>query len=257
MKVVILCGGLGTRLREETEYRPKPLVEIGGRPILWHVMRLYAHHGFTEFVLALGHRGRMIREYFLNFEALTRDITIRTGDRPGISFHGEPGPGFTVTCVDTGEATMTGGRIARVAAHLGGERFAVTYGDGLADLDIAALVRFHAEQGRLATVTAVRPNSRFGLLELGPDAGVRAFREKPPVDGWASGGFFVFEPEVLDRLTGDDCVLEQEPLESLARQGQLAAYRHEGFFFAMDTYRDYLALNQIWATGRAPWKVWP
>ncbi|MBX7102708.1 MAG: glucose-1-phosphate cytidylyltransferase [Gemmataceae bacterium] len=257
MKVVILCGGLGTRLREETEYRPKPLVEIGGRPILWHIMQHYCHHGLSEFVLTLGHRGRMIREYFLNYQALTRDFTIRPGTPSSIQFHGEEPTPFTVTLAETGESTMTGGRIARAARYLDGDSFCVTYGDGVSDLDIRTLVRFHRSHGKIATVCAVRLPSRFGVLDLETDGRVRTFAEKPTLDGWASGGYFVFEPAVLDYLAGDSCVLEKEPLERLAADKQLVAFRHDGYFQAMDTYREYLALNDLWSSGAAPWKVWP
>lgn len=257
MKVVILCGGLGTRLREETEYRPKPLVEIGGRPILWHIMKHYSHHGFTEFILALGHRGRMIKEYFLNSRAFTEDFTIRTGAPADITYHGSGEPGWSVTLADTGETTMTGGRIARLARYLGREPFCLTYGDGVSDVDLTRLAEFHRGHGKLATVTAVQPPSRFGRLDLDEGNHVRSFVEKPPLEGWSSGGFFICEPGVLDYLHGDDCVFEAAPLERIAADGQLMAHRHDGFFFAMDTYREYVELNQLWNTGRAPWKVWP
>jgi len=257
MKAVMLCGGQGTRMREETEFRPKPLVDIGGRPILWHIMKTYANAGFLEFILCLGYRGNMIKDYFLNYEAMNNDFTIRLGDQEKIKYHGaHKEQDFEVTLVDTGQETMTGGRIARIRKYVNNEPFFMTYGDGLADVDLNALLAFHKSHGRLATVTTVRPTSRFGIIELGPDSDVKKFVEKPRLDGWASVGYFVLQPEVLDLLTGDDCVFEQEPLQALAAQGQLMAFPHEGFFFAMDTYREYKYLNELWASGKAPWKVW-
>jgi len=257
MKVIILCGGLGTRLREETEFRPKPMVEIGGRPILWHIMKLYAFYGFKDFVLCLGYRGNMIKEYFLYYEAMNNDFTICLGRQNQIVYHNaHKEQDFRVTLVDTGLETMTGGRVKRVERYIDGDTFMVTYGDGLADLDIRALIDFHHAHGRLATVTAVRPLSRFGILDVDDGGKVLNFAEKPQLSGWASAGFFVFNRQVFDYLTGDDCVLEREPLERLAREGQLMAYRHTGFFYAMDTYREYKYLNELWASGQAPWKVW-
>jgi glucose-1-phosphate cytidylyltransferase len=257
MQVVILCGGLGTRLREETEFRPKPLVEIGGRPILWHIMKIYARHGFRDFVLCLGYRGQMIKEYFLNYEAMNNDFTIRLGRQNLITHHDAHGEqDFKVTLVETGAETMTGGRVRRVERYVEGDTFLVTYGDGLADLDIRAVLDFHRSHGRLATVTTVHPFSRFGIIDIDDEGRVRDFIEKPQLQGWASAGFFVFNRPFFDYLTGDDCVLEREPLERLAGEGQLMAYRHDGFFYAMDTYREYEYLNELWTTGRAPWKVW-
>jgi glucose-1-phosphate cytidylyltransferase len=257
MKVVILCGGQGTRLREETEYRPKPLVEIGGRPILWHIMKLYAHYGLTDFVLCLGYRGNMIKEYFLNYEAMNNDFTINLGQKFRIDFNGaHEEQNFRVTLVDTGQETMTGGRIKRIQQYTENETFLVTYGDGVADVDISRLVAFHRSHGKIATVTTVRPQSRFGILETESDGTVSAFKEKPQVDGWASAGFLVFEPGVFDHLSGDDCILERGPLEHLACSGQLMACPHDGFFFAMDTYREYMYLNELWKGGEAPWRVW-
>lgn len=258
MKVVILCGGQGTRLREETEFRPKPLVEVGGRPILWHIMKIYAHHGFRDFVLCLGYRGAMIKDYFLKYEAMNNDFTICLGRLGAIAYHGEHDEqDYRVTLVDTGLNTMTGGRLRRVARYLNGGTFLCTYGDGVADVDLQALVAFHRAHGKLATLTTVRPFSRFGILRLSADDRVAEFAEKPRVEeGWINAGFCVFEPGVLDYLDGDQCVLEREPLERLAAEGQLMAFRHEGFFFAMDTYREYQYLNELWASGKAPWKVW-
>jgi len=257
VKVVILCGGEGTRLREETEFRPKPLVEIGGRPILWHIMKLYAMHGFRDFVLCLGYRGNMIKEYFLNYEAMNNDVTISLGHQQRIAYHqAHAEQDFQVTLADTGLVTMTGGRLKRVGKYLDGDTFMLTYGDGVADLDIRALVEFHRRHGKLATVTSVRPYSRFGIMDVASEGGVLRFAEKPKTDGWASVGFFVFQRGFLDYLTDDGCVLEREPMERLAADGQLMAFRHDGFFFAMDTYREYKYLNDLWSSGQAPWKVW-
>ncbi len=259
MKVVILCGGQGTRLREESEFRPKPLVDVGGRPILWHIMKSFAHHGLRDFVLCLGYKGQMIKEYFLNYEAMNNDCTIQLGSRNALTYHGAHAEqDFSVTLADTGADALTGARIMRAKHYLpADEPFMVTYGDGVSDVDIGKLLAFHRSHGKLATVTTVRPPSRFGILEVGKDARVSSFAEKPQMDGWASAGFFVFEPGVLDYLENrDDCALEGEPLRRLAQDGQLMAYRHDGFFFAMDTYREYLHLNDLWKSGEAPWAVW-
>lgn len=260
MKVVILCGGQGTRLREETEYRPKPMVDVGGRPILWHIMKLYAHHGFKDFVLCLGYRGQSIKEYFLNYEAMNNDFTISLGQKHRIAYHDRHDEqDYQVTLADTGADTMTGARLKRIERYIpqDDDLFLVTYGDGVSDIDIEAVVRFHRAHGRLATMAAVRPTSRFGILDLGPDDHVASFKEKPLTDGWANVGFFVFDRRVFDYLSDDPaCVLEREPLERLAHDGQLVAYRHHGVFYAMDTYREYLQLNELWNSGRAPWAVW-
>lgn len=257
MKVVILCGGLGTRLREETEFRPKPMVEIGGRPILWHIMKHFAHFGLRDFVLCLGYRGNMIKEYFLNYEAMNNDFTMCLGREPKIKYHSRHDEqNFHVTLVDTGADTMTGGRIRRVRPHIHEDLFLVTYGDGVADVNIPDLLAFHQEHGRLATVTTIRPASRFGVVGLDMDGAVQRFAEKPRSEDWVSAGFFVFNQKVFDYLDGDACVLEKEPLTRLAQEGQLMAYRHDSFFYAMDTYREYKHLNELWAQGDAPWKVW-
>lgn len=257
MKTIILCGGQGTRLKEETEYRPKPLVDIGGRPILWHIMKLYAHYDYHDFILCLGYRGNMIKEYFLNYEAMNNDFTIRLNGRTHLDFHQHDQDNFSVTLADTGPETMTGARVKRVQKYVGDETFMVTYGDGVSDVDLEKLIEFHRAHGKLATVTTHRPLSRFGIMDLYPDGKVQEFAEKPQIDGWASAGFFVFEPQVFDYLWPEpDCVMEREPLERLAKDGQLMAYRHEGFFFAMDTYREYVQLNDLWSRGNAPWKVW-
>ncbi|MDA8117424.1 MAG: glucose-1-phosphate cytidylyltransferase [Actinomycetota bacterium] len=260
MKVMILCGGVGTRLRELTEIRPKPMVEVGGRPILWHIMKLYAHHGMDDFILCLGYKGSMIKEYFLNYESMNSDFSVELGKKNSIAFHdhNHNEAGWRVTLADTGEKTMTGGRIMRAARYLEGKgTFAATYGDGVTDADLAAALAYHRKMGRLATLTGVRPPSRFG--ELIADGGlVRAFTEKPQVaEGLINGGFFFFEPAFLRYLTADeDCVLERAPLERCAADGQLSVYRHDGYWQCMDTLRDWESLQSQWDTGRAPWKVW-
>jgi glucose-1-phosphate cytidylyltransferase len=257
VKVVILCGGLGTRLREETEFRPKPMVEIGGRPILWHIMKTYAHHGFREFVLCLGYRGNTIKEYFLNYEAMNNDFSLCLGQRNQIRYHGNHSEqGLSVTLADTGQESMTGGRVRRIEKYIDADTFLLTYGDGVADIDVASLVEFHKSHGKLATVTTVQPIARFGLIELGQENHVQKFMEKPKTDGWMSAGYFVLDRKVFDYLGGDECIFEREPLERLANEGQLMAYRHSGFFYAMDTYREYQYLNELWSGGGAPWAVW-
>jgi len=255
MKTVILCGGQGTRLREETEYRPKPLVEIGGRPILWHIMKLYARYHFTQFILCLGYRGNMIKQYFLNYEEMNNDFTINLGENHRVAYHGaHREQNFQVTLANTGVDSMTGARIKQIERYITDATFMVTYGDGVSDVPIDTLLHFHHSHGRLATVTTVRPVSRFGVLELGADGQVLDFTEKPQMNGWVSAGFFVFDRKILDYLDVDvNCILEREPLERIAKEGQLMAYRHEGFFFAMDTYREFLHLNELWTSGQAPW----
>ena len=257
MKVIVLAGGQGTRLREETEFKPKPLVDIGGRPILWHIMKTYAHYGYRDFIVCLGYRGQMIKDYFLNYEAANNDFTIRLGKSPAITYHDQHAEqDFTVTLADTGVDTLTGGRVKRVARYIDSDLFAVTYGDGVSDVDIGKLVAFHRSHGKLATVMAYRPLARFGVLELGSNSAVESFAEKPQLGSHINAGYFLFNRQVLDYLGGDDCILEREPLEKLAREKQLMAYQHEGFFFAMDTYREYKILNDLWSSGQAPWKVW-
>jgi len=257
IKTVILAGGQGTRLKEETEYRPKPMVEVGGRPILWHIMKTFAPYRYFDFVICLGYRGHTIKDYFLNYEAMSNDFTLRLGPRPEIRYHnGHDEQDYRVTLADTGLETMTGGRLKRVQKYIDGELLLVTYGDGVSDVNLHALVDFHRQHGRLATVTAVQPQSRFGVLQIDGDGHVASFLEKPKLDGWVSAGFFAFNRRIFDYLGDDDCVLEREPLARLAAEGQLRAYPHHGFFFPMDTYRDYLQLNQLWDSGEAPWKVW-
>jgi glucose-1-phosphate cytidylyltransferase len=258
VKVVILCGGQGTRLREETEYRPKPMVLVGQRPILWHIMKLFSHHGYREFVLCLGYRGQMIKEYFLNYEAMNNDFTVHLGNKARIDYHdAHDEQDFGVTLADTGQESMTGGRVRRIKRYVDGDTFMVTYGDGVADVDVKALMNFHRAHGRLATVTAVQPSSRFGILEVSDEGRVTSFAEKPQLEGWASAGFFVFDKRIFDYLDSDLCILEREPLERLTAEEQLMVYRHRGFFYAMDTYREYQTLNALWDQGKAPWKVWP
>ena len=256
MRAVILAGGLGTRLREETEFRPKPMIEVGGKPILWHIMKLFAHHAVEQFVIPIGYRGDVIRDYFLNYEARTNDFTVRLGRTHDIEYHNSHlESGWEVTVVDTGADTPKGGRVRRVRQFLDEERFMVTYGDGLADVDLGKLIAYHESHGRLATMTTVRPISRFGVVEIEPDGTVAQFREKPKTEDSVNAGFFVFEPGVFDYLA-DDTELEREPLEALARDRELMAYAHHGFFQPMDTYRELTLLNELWSTGRAPWKVW-
>ncbi|MGH7897667.1 MAG: glucose-1-phosphate cytidylyltransferase [Candidatus Binatia bacterium] len=259
MKVVILCGGQGTRLREETEVRPKPMVEIGGRPILWHIMKLYAHHGFRDFLLCLGYKGYVVKDFFLHYEARTKDFTVHIGAQRKVEFHdSQPEEGWTVTLAETGEATLTGARLHRIGAYLGRGPFCVTYGDGVADVDIRGLVEFHKAHGKLGTITGVRPVGRFGELEVDAER-VTHFAEKPQATGGLiNGGFFVFEREFIDRyLDGrEDLSLEQEPLQRLAGDGELMVWRHDGFWQPMDTYREWRVLEELWREGRAPWKIW-
>lgn len=255
MKAVILAGGLGTRISEESHLKPKPMIEIGGRPILWHIMKLYGHHGITEFVICCGYKGYVIKEYFKNYFLHMSDVTFDMSDN-NMEVHQQNAEPWRVTLVDTGELTQTGGRLKKVADHIGDDTFCLTYGDGVSDVDIGALVAFHEANGREATVTAVQPAGRFGAIELLEDR-VSHFVEKPEGDGrWISGGFFVCEPSVLERIAGDATIWEREPLESLARDGQLSAYRHAGFWTAMDTLRDRNVLEAQWAGNQAPWRIW-
>lgn len=256
MKAVILAGGLGTRISEETGVRPKPMIEIGGRPILWHIMKIYAHHGVNDFILCLGYKGYVIKEYFANYFLHSCNITVDALNGR-IEYHDSSAEPWRVTLVDTGEDTMTGGRLKRVGAFLdAGESFCMTYGDGVSDIDIAALIEFHRRHGKEATVTAVVPPGRYGALDIAGDS-VTQFMEKPPGDnGLINGGFFVLEPSVLDRIAGDAAPWELAPLESLARDGQLMAFRHLGFWQAMDTLRDKNQLEALWQGRKAPWKVW-
>ena len=255
MKTVILAGGLGTRISEESHLRPKPMIEIGGRPILWHIMKTFSHHGFHDFVICLGYRGYMIKEYFANYVLHSSDVTIDTQSGE-IEYHQSEGEPWKVTLVETGMDTMTGGRVKRVADHLDG-RFFMTYGDGVSDVDIGALATFHEQHGCEATVTSVVPPGRYGALDIDADNTVRRFIEKPPGDeGLINGGFFVLERSVIDRIDGDAMPFEAAPMENLAKEGQLKSFRHTGFWQPMDTMRDRNQLEALWADGTAPWKVW-
>ncbi len=256
MKVVILAGGVGSRLGEETAVKPKPMVEIGGNPILWHIMNIYSAYGFNEFVIALGYKGFVIKDYFLNFLPWTRNFSICLASGE-IRYHDGVESRWTVHLIDTGYDTMTGGRIRRASEFIGDEPFMLTYGDGVANIDIRALVDFHKRSGKLATVTTVRPAARFGTVVLKNDA-VTSFHEKSQSgEGWINGGFFVLEPEVRRYIRDVDMtVWEQDPLETLAREGELAAYKHEGFWHPMDTLRDVRLLEELWQSGAPPWKVW-
>lgn len=256
IKTVILCGGMGTRLREETEYRPKPLVEIGGKPILWHIMKIYSHYGYKDFILCLGYKGEMIKEYFLNYEMLNSDFTIELGSK-NIEIHNSHEEyGLKISLVDTGEATMTGARVKKVGKFIDSEIFMLTYGDGVADINISKLLEFHKSHGKIGTITGVHPVSRFGELVV-KDNKVKSFAEKPQsIDGLINGGFFVFNKEFLDYIhENDDCVLEKDPMEKLVKDGELMVYKHDGFWQCMDTYRDFTMLNNLWKTN-PQWKIW-
>lgn len=255
MKAVILAGGLGTRLSEETEIRPKPMVEVGGKPILWHIMKIYQSYGIDEFIICLGYKGYAIKEYFSNYFMHMSDVTIdfSTGERIIHDNYSEP---WKVTLVETGDHSMTGGRLRRVRKYIGDEDFCFTYGDGVADIDVKALLEFHKSHGKLATMTATQPPGRFGSIDIQGGA-VRHFQEKPQGDGgWINGGFFVLNPRAIDYIDGDGCVWENEPLRQLVADNQLAAFQHRGFWQCMDTLRDKHNLEKLWQSGKAPWKVW-
>jgi glucose-1-phosphate cytidylyltransferase len=255
VKAVILAGGIGSRISEESHLKPKPMIEIGGKPIIWHIMKIYSAHGIDDFVICLGYKGYVIKEYFANYFLHMSDVTLDMANNR-MEVHQASAEPWRVTLVDTGEDTMTGGRLKRVASYLGDEDFCFTYGDGVADVDIRAAVDFHRRHGRKATLTAVQPPGRFGALELDGDR-VRSFLEKPEGDGgWINGGFFVLSPAVLAEVDGDRTVWEREPMERLAAAGQLRAYFHRGFWQPMDTLRDRNQLEDLWSTGRAPWKTW-
>jgi len=255
MKAVILAGGLGTRIGEETAVRPKPMIEIGGKPILWHIMKIFSNYGISEFIICLGYKGYLIKEYFANYFLHMSDVTFDMVENK-MEVHQNSAEPWRVTLVDTGENTMTGGRLKRVMDYLGNDPFCFTYGDGVSNIDISQLVAFHREQKTLATVTAVQPPGRFGSLDLSQHK-VMSFQEKPKGDGgWISGGFFILSPRVIEYIAGDQTVWEREPMERLAREGQLAAYLHRGFWHAMDTLRDKNFLEDLWQSGKAPWKTW-
>jgi glucose-1-phosphate cytidylyltransferase len=256
MKVVLLAGGFGTRLSEETDLKPKPMVEIGGKPILWHIMKLYSHHRFDDFVICLGYKGYVIKEYFANYFLHQSDVTIDL-QKNAMEIHESKAEPWKITLVDTGLNTMTGGRIKRIEPYIKNEPFLLTYGDGVSDVNITALVKYHRANGKTVTVTAVQPSGRFGALNLDDRNAVRSFQEKPRGDGsWINGGFFVVEPDVFRLIPGDDTVWEREPLETVARNGQLIAFNHTGFWQPMDTLRDKTQLEELWRSGSAPWKVW-
>jgi len=256
LKAIILAGGLGTRMREETEFRPKPMVEIGGRPVLWHIMKNLAHFGISDFIIATGYKSDMIKEYFLNYEAWNNDFTVDLGRKDSLTFHNAHDEAhWSVTIAYTGENTMTGGRVLQASKYLNDQPFLITYGDGLTNVDVNALREYHKSTGSLATVTTVQPTSRFGVMNVDDSGHVISFAEKPKLEGWINIGFFVVEPEFLTFLDSDS-ILEDGPLANLADVGQLSAYRHDGFWQPMDTYRESLALNDLWDSGSAPWKIW-
>lgn len=257
MKVVILAGGLGTRLSEETGVRPKPMVEIGGKPMLWHIMKIYAHFGLKDFIICCGYKSHVIKEYFANYYLRQADITFNLASNT-MTVHKNDSEDWKVTLVETGDDTMTGGRLKRIREHMGDETFCFTYGDAVCDLDIKKLLKFHKKEKALATLTAVQPPGRFGAFTLSQgQTKLESFREKPKGDeAWINGGFFVLEPEVFDYIAGDSSVWEQDPLRSLAEKGKLAAYQHDGYWQNMDTLRDKMILEEVWASGKAPWKVW-
>jgi len=253
MKVVLLAGGLGTRISEETSSRPKPMIEIGGKPILWHIMKIYAAHGLSDFVVCCGYKGYLIKEYFANYFLHMSDVTIDLGNN-SIEVHQKKAEPWRVTLVDTGELTQTGGRLRRIRDYLDGD-FCMTYGDGVGSIDIAGLIDFHRKHGKKATMTAVQPPGRFGALKL-EGSSVSSFLEKPSDGGWINGGFFVLNPSVIDLIEADETIWERKPLESLAEDNQLEAFLHRGFWQPMDTLRDKTQLEDLWQSGKAPWKVW-
>jgi len=256
MKVVILCGGLGTRFREETEFRPKPMTEIGGKPLLWHIMKIYSHYGFNDFVLCLGYKGYVIKEYFSHYFLHTSDVTFNLRKNE-IKVHSTISEPWKITLVDTGQDTMTGGRLKRVQKYVGDKTFMMTYGDGVADINIKELVEFHKNRRKLATITAVQLAGKFGALNISKANSITSFFEKPKGDGvWVSGGFFVLEPEIFSLIKDDTTTWEKEPLVNLAKKNQLNAYKHDGFWKCMDTQRDKIELEQLWNTDKAPWKIW-
>ena len=257
MKAVLLAGGLGTRISEESHLKPKPMIEIGDQPILWHIMKTYSHYGFNEFIICAGYKQHVIKEYFADYYLHRSDVTFDFSTSGEIEVHNNVSEPWKVTVVDTGLNTMTGGRIKRIQPYVGDEPFMLTYGDGVSNVDISALLRFHQAHGKLATMTAINVGQRFGVLDIAPDGQINSFREKQEDDGAViNGGFMVLQPEVFDYIEGDSTVLEKQPLERLAAEGQLMAYRHDGFWKCMDTQRDKMQLEELWASGAAPWKTW-
>ena len=252
---VILAGGLGTRIREETEFKPKPMVEIGGRPVIWHIMKHLSYFGVNRFIICVGYKGDVIRDYFLNYRARNNDFTVSLGAQDTLKFHDNHNESnWSVTVAETGNLTNTGGRLFSIEKYVRGETFLSTYGDGLSDINISELYKFHTESNRVATVTAVRPLTRFGVLDIDDNQKVTNFREKPLSEGWINGGYFIFNPEIFNYLS-ENVVLEQEPLQELAKRKELLAFKHEGFWQPMDTFRESKALNDLWNSGAAPWKV--
>lgn len=257
MKAVLLAGGMGTRMREETEFRPKPMVEVGGRPVLWHIMKVLGQQGITDFVICAGYKSEYIKSYFYNYGASNLDFTVRLEDQSSTVFHGSHEEfDWTVTVADTGESTMTGGRIKMIEKYVEGERFLATYGDGIADINLAALSSFHDGHGKTATMSVTQPTSRFGVVEIDDKSGlVSKFREKPKVHDWINMGYFIFEPRIFSYLRLDS-ILEDDPLRKLASEAEIGAYKHSGFWQPMDSYREYLGLNDLWQKDEAPWKTW-
>lgn len=257
MKAVLLAGGLGTRMREETEFRPKPMVEVGGKPVLWHIMKILSYHGIKEFVIAAGYKSEYIKNYFLNYGATNTDFTVTLGRRESIVFHDRHDEDdWTVSVVDTGLDTMTGGRIRRLRSYIGDETFFCTYGDGIANVDVTALIDFHNSHGLSSTMTVTRPLSRFGVVDVDEKGIIGRFREKPQMDDWVNIGYMVLKPEVIDLIPDDSSVFEQEPLHALAEQGRIAAFKHDGFWQPMDTFREAQLLNELWETGKPQWRIW-
>lgn len=256
MKVVILAGGLGTRLAEETDVKPKPMVEIGGMPVLWHIMKIYSSYGFNEFIICLGYKGYLIKEYFANYFLHKSDVTINLKEN-SVKVHDSQAEPWTITLVDTGIESMTGGRVKRIQPHIGNEPFMLTYGDGVADIDVSKLVSFHQQHKKLCTVSTVQPSGKFGALDIAGNDQVLSFFEKPKGDGsWINGGFFVCQPEVFNYIENDLTIFERGPMETLANEGQMMGYKHEGFWRPMDTLKDKMDLNELWNKNNAPWKVW-
>ncbi|MCC6303543.1 MAG: glucose-1-phosphate cytidylyltransferase [Gammaproteobacteria bacterium] len=255
MKVVILAGGLGTRISEETQLKPKPMVEIGGKPILWHIMKIYSTHGIRDFIICCGYKGYVIKEYFANYVLHSSDVTFDLKNNR-MEMHENGTDPWRVTLVNTGDSSGTGGRLRRVRSYIGDEDFCFTYGDGVSDVDVTRLIDFHKSRGRLATLTAVQPPHRFGALDFDQDATIRSFEEKPHEGGWINGGFFVLSPKAIDYVEKDEVMWEREPMQRLTREGNLSAYRHDGFWYSMDTQRDKNRLEEMWNTGKAPWKIW-
>ncbi|PHD74974.1 glucose-1-phosphate cytidylyltransferase [Bacillus sp. AFS043905] len=257
MKVVILAGGFGTRISEESHLKPKPMITIGDRPIIWHIMKIFSYYGFNDFVICLGYKGYVIKEYFSNYFLHESDVTFDFSNQNQVNIHRISTEPWRVTLVDTGKDSATGGRVKKIQEHIGDAPFMLTYGDGVSDINIQQLVNFHRSHGKKATVTAVQPTGRFGAMSLSDDARVLDFKEKPKGDGgWINGGFFIFQPEIFDYLDGEHSILEKEPLEKLAQEGQMHAYKHKGFWYAMDTLRDRNHLEQLWKAEKAPWKLW-